>query len=180
MTKHDIASLSCKLLGIYFIVNSLAYCIATINTIISWIQGNEFSLFVLTYIGPTLIYLIFGLLLWFYGSIIAKNITKTMELTSEEHTKSTAYDIQAIGFSLIGLYLLGSAIPKLSSYVVAIVLVPNTNFSTISRGIETVVQVVIGLGLLLGSKGLLCLVKTLRYSGGKKEENDSESNSDGV
>lgn len=175
MSKHEIVTLSCKLLGIFFIANSLVYCITSISTIINLIQEYQFNFFAYTYVGPFLVYLIFGLVLWFYGSSVANIITKEMDTNAaDKHTRVTADEAQSIGFSLIGLYILGGALPKLSSFFVALMLVPNTSFATISRGIEVIVQVVLGLFLLLGSQGLLGAIKALRYSGRPNKNGDSD------
>jgi len=85
-------------------------------------------------------------------------------------------DIQRVAFSVLGLYFIGSSLPKLVSSLINMYFLTNApNSTTIFMlglgGILT--QFIIGLGIFLGSQGLANFLKAMR-SAGIKRENDSE------
>jgi hypothetical protein len=163
MNKTEIATLSLKILSIYFLfkildqVDNLIYLIAYYNNLN---EGNFVNY--LMAIVPAILYLIFGTLLWFSSPRLAYIIFKkdtniaTLDLSPD--------NIQLVAFSIAGFFLITNAIPQLSNILVY-------NFTTMayagkailkSEIILAFIKVLLGMWLLLGSKGIVNFVNSLR------------------
>lgn len=173
MNGREIGNIACKILGIFFIVqgtNTLASVISFITTT-QGLRGYE----ILINICFALFYIVCGVLLWFLSDKISV-IMNTGKETTDNKSVLEIGDIQRVSFSVLGLYFMGSSLPKIVSNLINMYLLTNGPNSTTRLllglgGILT--QFIIGLGIFLGSQGLVNFLKAM-MSAGIKRENDSE------
>jgi len=170
---REIGNIACKILGIFFIVqgtNTLA-SIISFKASTPGLNGYQ-SLLNICF---ALIYIFCGILLWFLSDKISV-IMNTGKRNADNKSVIEIGDIQRVAFSVLGLYFIGSSLPKLVSSLINMYFLTNApNSTTIFMlglgGILT--QFIIGLGIFLGSQGLANFLKAMR-SAGIKRENDSE------
>lgn len=170
MNKHEIAKLACKLLGLYTFINAIGAVLSFVANLPLLMQGNNAALSLLYSTIPFLVWAFFGLILWFKADSFARAMVSD-SVEAQESGQLSATEVQAIAFSVIGLVFLASSLPKAASLLGSLYQTKQ-NINMINPRIDNVagviVQFLVGLGLFLGSNGLVGLLKSLRYSGGKK------------
>lgn len=129
-----------------------------------------FGLQIINFLGPLAAHLIFGFLLFFKTDYF---IPQEFAGETESSTNITGAEIQFITFTFMGLYLLTSALPSILSLIILFVTKNNNpQFNEIylkylnpAYVTSTVAELIIGTWLLLGSQGLVNLIRKLRYAG---------------
>ncbi|WP_088186648.1 hypothetical protein [Desulfosporosinus sp. FKA] len=179
MSKQEIASLACKILGIYMIIQGLNVMV-NIIPVYYFTPQQGFSNNLLVIIIPFAVLIVFGVLLWPLSNKLADLMVKG-ETNFHEESGVKASDIQRVSFSVLGLLLFGNSIPKLISELVSFYSMRGMANSTVrllgQLGVlGTIVQFIIGLGIFLGSEGLVNFLNTIRNAGlnDKKDSNDHE------
>lgn len=173
MNGREIGNLACKILGIFFIVQGTNTLASILSFIVSTSGLNGYES--LLNICFALIYIVLGVLLWFLSDKISA-IMNTGKRNADNKSVIEIGDIQRVSFSVLGLYFMGSSLPKLVSNLINMYFLTNAPDSTTRLilglgGILT--QFIIGLGIFLGSQGLVNFFKAMR-SAGIRRENDSE------
>ena len=172
MTKKEIVSLSLKLAGIYCLILSISYFgFAIMNAVSSWRQG---FLYMLISITPSVLLLLFGAYLIFSNKLPSK-IASSM-IQEEKTTSFTFQDIQVLAFSIIGVWLISSAIPTFIQAILQItVLYSGSQQSvpvySISQIVASVLKLALGIYLFSGSKGLAKLWQKFQSTRGMKPSN---------
>lgn len=171
MSKREIASLACKILGIYLVIqginvmaNVLSVLIATPNQIE---PGSSINI-----IFPYIFLIIFGILLWILSDKLSLILVKG-ETHSGDGSDIKADDIQRIAFSVIGLSFIGNSLPRLVSTLTNMYITrkaPNIAINLLPGTASQMTQILLGAWLVLGSQGLVNLLNMLRNAGIKKEE----------
>lgn len=109
----------------------------------------------------SILMLLIAITLWFFPLTVASKLISG-KATAEYPTFSLE-QIQSAGASLLGLWVLSSAVPNLGFYAVAIFVtgatVESGTYASIAR---LVIEVVIGLWLLFGARGIFGLVHWAR------------------
>ena len=99
--------------------------------------------------------------LWFFPLTVASKLISGK--TTTEYPAISLDQIQSVGASLLGLWVLSSAVPNLGYYAIAIfatgATVESGAFATIVR---LTIEVVIGLWLLFGARGIFGIVQWSR------------------
>ena len=166
MTKRDVAMLACKIVALY------AFYYSTV-----WLGFLVHSLSM--GIIPAALSLVFGIILWHK----AERIADRMVGTSEEvvSVKFNSEDILAIAFSVVGLVIILSAIPSIFSLVLQYWLSDDLSraavFASAQRQAMMVIyflEIIVGAWLLLGSRGFVRLIKSVRTVGLKRREGLTE------
>ena len=173
MTGSQIASLSLKLMGIFTIIQA----VPILKDLSSYFMFKGSNFMEPDKLPPSYNYLLIGILssicllillgacLIIYSDSLGKKIIKENNDTKIS-TDLTAKDLQAIAFSVIGLVMIVFAIPhlvKIASNIQVLKLYgneyPGKNVSagTWAYAIGLSVQVIMGLLLFLGSRGLSSL-----------------------
>lgn len=165
---YKVAKLSCKILGLYTVVNS----ITGMFTIVLMPQGTAG---ILKMIFPVVVQAIIGLLLW----LLADTIANLMITDGDNSSASVSGkgDGQRIAFSVLGLFFIGTSIPKLISSILAVLFTPHQvqvaqPMITYRLLIKSTSQFVVGLVIFLGSNGLVGLLNTLRSAGLPKDKTE--------
>lgn len=177
VSKQEIASLACKILGFYMIIQGINV-MANVIPIYMTAPQQGFSNNLMETIFPFLFLIIFGVLLWPLSGKLAVIMVKG-EPHFHEDPGVKASDIQRVSFSVLGLLLLGNSIPKLVSEAVDFYTmrgIPNSTariFST--QGVAgSITQFIIGLGIFLGSRGLVNFLNAIRNAGLSREKDFSD------
>lgn len=158
MTKKEIAVLSFKVLSIYAFIRVIDNVYYTLGSITSTEEGANRLLI----IAPQLLLVLSGILLWYIAPRLASSVFKSS--TIENEPNASLSDIQAVAFSVVGIFLLASSIPE----IVKIIVIYNTMWAVGSK--EVLIQAIIvlsikmilGLWLLLGSRGLVKFIRSTR------------------
>jgi len=176
MTKKEIVSLSLKLAGIYCLIMSISYFgFAIMNVVSSWRQGFSYMLISIT---PSVLLLLFGAYLIFSSKL--PSIMASSMIQEEKTTSFTFQDIQVLAFSIIGVWLLSSAIPIFIRNIVEIMVMHLTSQQSvpvfrdkyfISRIVAAVLKLALGIYLFSGSKGLAKLWQKFQSTRGVKPSN---------
>ncbi len=182
MTKKEIVSLSLKLAGIYCLIMSISYLSFAIMSARSALRQGFWDMLIsitpvvllLLSFTPVALLLLFGAYLIFSNKLPSK-IASSM-IQEEKTTCFTFQDIQVLAFSIIGVWLLSSAIPNFM-YAIARITVSSTSqesvsvFSDsyfISRIGTAVLKLALGIYLFSGGKGLAKLWQKFHSTRGMK------------
>jgi len=163
VNKREIASLACKILGIFFIIQGTNVLSLTLSVAATSPIAHE-SFFNVIF---SLIYILFGVLLWFLSDKLSA-IMVAREIHSNEGSGIQISDIQRIAFSVLGLFFLGNSVPRLVSTLTNGYFMSGSAYSVTRLVLEaggTVVQLIIGLGIFLGSQGLVNFLNNIRTAG---------------
>ncbi|GAB6154423.1 hypothetical protein JCM17380_31730 [Desulfosporosinus burensis] len=174
MSNREVASLGCKILGVYMIIQGINVSTSVLS--FSLATSNQMAKENLLNISYPLMYILFGVLLWLLSNKLSVIIIKG-ETHFNEGTGISASDIQRVAFSVLGLFFLGNSLPRLVSLV--------ANFYTMrGRGITIsgaeillgaggeITQLIVGLWIFLSAKGLVNFLKKIRTAGLEKEEEE--------
>lgn len=169
MSKREIASLACKILGIFFIIQGTNVLSLTVSVAATSPIAHE-SLFNVIF---SLTYILFGVLLWFLSDKLSAILIK-----GESHSNAGSglgvSDIQRVMFSVLGLYFIGNSVPNLVSALLNTYSMNETFTTRIILGSGGLItEFITGLGIFFGSQGLVDFLNTIRTAGLKKG-NDSE------
>ena len=169
MNKSEIASLACKILGIFFIIQGTNLLSLTVSVAAMSPIAHE-SLFNIIFSS---IYILFGVLLWLLSDKLSGILIKG-ESHSDEGSGLGASDIQRVCFSVLGLYFIGNSVPNLVSALMNTYSMNETFTTRIILGSGGVItEFIIGLGIFFGSPVLVNFLNTIRTAG-LKRGNDSE------
>ncbi len=174
MTKKEIVSLSLKLAGIYCLIMSIPHVGIVIGAVSTWRLG---FLFMLISITPVVLLLLFGAYLIFSSKLASKMASSMIQ--EEKTTSFTFQDIQVLAFSIIGVWLISSAIPYFIYAIVRIVEHSTSQQSVpvfrdsniISQIVTAVLKLALGIYLFSGSKRLAKLWQKVQSTRGMKPSN---------
>ncbi|HEY8911122.1 MAG TPA: hypothetical protein VIM51_12725 [Desulfosporosinus sp.] len=175
MSKTEMASLACKILGIYIIIQGINV-FSSVLLFAPTPAPDQMAHENFVNIIFSLVYFIFGVLLLFFSDKLS-----AVMVTGGTHTKEVAgievSDIQRVAFSVLGLYFMGSSLPKLvSTLTSAMRALPNSFTGFILLGsVGIITEFIIGLGIFLGSQGLVSFLNNMRTMGLKKEDDNVEN-----
>jgi len=184
MTKHEIAALACKILGIYAIIQAMMILFHFGQTFryLDYRQPEGISTAWSMIVGlvPFVLLLIFGILLWLLADQLAERMVSASEISDTRSKTNGAY-IQAIAFSVVGLFVLAHAIPRAIQLIISLALSSPTMqnpwglyANRIAQFGALVAQFAIGLWLVFGARGLIGILRITRQVGSKKLENIQE------
>lgn len=163
MTKNDIAKLCFKLLAVYFI-GQLFYQFENIGTYLLYnqeMQEHEKYSYVMA-ILPSILFVFFGLILWFAAPSLANSIFKK-EL-SEDGEKGSIENFHSVAFSVAGLFLFSTSISEIVEYIVYwlhFVSAPGNPTLTPSI-IIAILKILLGVWLIVGSKSIVRTIRSYR------------------
>ncbi len=191
MTKREIASLACKILAVYALLQLPQY-VQGIYFLLSGIFAGELwgedihriqSLFwdLSTVFVPTVLYLVAGILLWRRSNALASRMVSDDQPPEGQPTIS-GQAVSAIAFSVVGLVVLVHAIPRIASilsYLISHKTMPEFEGRWTANVIAELtalgVQVILGAVLLMTSRGLSRLVMKIRTAGQNNSEQESHT-----
>jgi hypothetical protein len=162
MQKEQIVGLAVRLFAIFLVVYTIRYGSSLLPMTH---PPNNVSFLLIT--GFTVPLLLAAFLLWTFPLTIAKTILPEVK-TSSGTVPLEASGIQVVAFSILGLWVLSTAVPDVFYWSTFIYLAKGINFSLtpehIGNALATVIELVIGFWLLFGAKGLRGLLRLARTS----------------
>jgi len=152
-------------LAIYVLRNGIA--------LVPYFQAEHTQLLSYAYLFLMICLLLTALYLWYFPLTIAKRLVSFKEPGQADVASATADEVQVIGYTILGLYLLFDVLSDIA-YWGFIWLVSSRNqdipielsLEQRSSVVATGVELVFVLFLLLGAKGISQLIRRFRYGGG--------------
>jgi len=177
VSQRDIASLACKILGIYIFIQGINVLSSVLS--VSLTTKNEIGYEIIFNIIFSLVYILVGVLLWMIADKLSIIMVRR-ENHSNEASGISANDLQRVSFSVLGLYFIGNSLPRLVATLTNMygLKMGGTPISTPRLILEAgapITEFIVGFGILLGSQGLANLLKTIRIMGLKREEEIEEN-----
>ncbi|MEL7568551.1 MAG: hypothetical protein AAGU27_27290 [Dehalobacterium sp.] len=169
MNNREVASLACKILGMYIIIQAINVLFTFFYvSVTTSFQDNILNL------SFAIGYILFGILLWYFSDKLSVIMVKTKNC-DKESLSLDINSIQRVAFSVLGLFFIGNSLPKLVGLLCNIYLsMIDHNLSSIlilrSGGI--IAEFIIGLVIFLGSKGLVNFLNKMRNFGLEIEDKD--------
>ncbi len=172
MEKEEMAYIGCRLLALYYIVNAL-YAITTFTLFFtSWKRAQVKLTFpeasmVYYQLAPFVFYVIAGCVLWFGAGKIVNTLLPGSNIDNGLRSM-TAFQVQSVIFSAIGILVLSLTIPDIVGALYTMTQWQNiSTFSQVSlefktQAVELVIRMFVGVFLLFGSKGLSSLLVRVR------------------
>jgi hypothetical protein len=159
MNLQPIASLALKLLGIHTLILAMPY-----TQLLFMLSKQYRSLpLICGALSPILLLTGTGIALIAYSNRLAHTLVRE-NVAHSESSQAAPHDIQAIAFSVVGIYLFATALPKLVPLFLNIGLLHRAGYEGLAEkavaeawanGTGIVIQMALGLGLFFGDKGLV-------------------------
>lgn len=176
MSKRDIASLACKVIAVFLIIQGISIMANLLSFYISLpiIMGMMEREPLVNMIFPYIFYLLSGIMLWIFSNKLAKHMVK------EENGSDTAVslniksiEIERILISVLGLYFVGNSLPDIVAMLTNMYWmreIPQASIRVLPDAIGQITQFILGMAIFFGSRGLVGLVYAIRSKGSKNEE----------
>jgi hypothetical protein len=181
MQKKDIAIIAVRLLALYVIVTTVYNLPDYLGVIHLNLLGDDAlgRAFFITHTIGAVIKFIIGIALWFYSTFLANLITKDLPESSPSKKEFTLAHVQVVAVSLIGLFILSSAIPDFLAIIISYIFpAANPNYvrsldiagnKKVEIPITTLITVALKLGLgfwfLLGANGIVTAIREIWAKG---------------
>lgn len=180
MQKKDIAIIAVRLLALYFIVMTVYFLPNYVTIVGLGFREDAVSRAVaITGIIGGISKLIIGIALWVYSTSLANLITKGLPEPSRSKKEFSLGGIQMVAVSLVGLFILSSAIPDFAEVIISYIFpqanpnyvrsldiagkmkveIPVTTLVTIA------LKLVLGFWFLLGAKGIVTVIREIWAKG---------------
>ena len=166
MTSAQIVGLGVRLFAIWLIVSVLQHVPNMWQFSAS--AESHTSVYVVT-LAVGLLLLLLAVALWFFPLTVAKALIPSSSKT--DYVKVPLEQAQSVGFTLLGLWVLASAVPD-SFYWLFILYqtsVPELKFELGTRHyasvVSTSIRLILGIWLLFGARGLLGVLRWARSAG---------------
>jgi len=163
MTSNDIAKLCFKLLAVYFVIQLFYQAENIVNYLL---YNNEMQEYVkanyIAAILPSILFSLFGLLLWFIAPHLANSVFKPKPAGKKRRVP--VENFHSVAFSVAGLFLFIMSLSGIVEYIVYdIKLADSTGRHSLSHLIIiAIIKMVLGVWLILGSKGIVNGIRSLR------------------
>lgn len=163
MKKEQVVGLGVRLFAIFLVVYTIRYGSSLLP--MTRAPDNVSLLFIASFTIPLLLA---ALLMWMFPLTVAGTILPKMK-ASGRSVPLRRDEIQVVAFSILGLWVLSTAVPDLFYWSTFVYLAKRINLSLtpshIGNVVATVIELIIGFWLLFGARGLRGLVRVLRSSG---------------
>ena len=183
MSKRDIASLACKVIAVFLILQAISVMANLLSFYVSLpvIMGMAEREPLVNMIFPYIFFLISGILLWIFSDKLAILMVKEEEDSETAASMSIkGTDIERILFSVLGLYFMAHSLPYIVSMLTNMYWmsdIPQASMRVLPDALGKITQFIMGLAIFLGSQGLVGLLKTVRSIGIKQAEEANQENS---
>ncbi len=183
MTKREIAVLACRTLAIVALINVIQSSSRLLVLLFEAFNPDKFgppnpligpvplsAMLALLYVSPLALLLIFAGFLWAQADFVATKIVG--ERDANMTPIQINHDAQTLAFTILGVYVLTIALPRLSQLLVHAWNVGSQD-ATLRQDwtgfapnlIYASVELALGLWLIFGARGLVSLLKNVRDVG---------------
>jgi hypothetical protein len=166
MTSAQIVGLGVRLFAIWLVVSVLQH-VPLMWQFSASVESSGSTYVVTVAVGALLLVLAAGL--WFFPLAVANTLIPSSSKT--DYVQLSLDQAQSVGFTLLGLWVLASAVPDSFYWLFMIyqASVPETLFelrtSNYASMVSTAVRLILGIWLLFGARGLLGLLRWARSAG---------------
>lgn len=165
MSKEQIVGVTVRLFAIFLALYTLRYA-SNLLPYTAMPPPNNISF---VFIGTLALFpILVAVLLWFFPLTVAAKLIPDIN-TKEQTTSIGAGSIEVVAFSVMGLWVLATAIPDIFYWVTFVHQVksagmgsPELSPENLGNIVATTVELAIGSWLLFGSKGLLSIIRRVR------------------
>lgn len=168
MHKEQVVGIAVRLFAIFIGLYTLRHVITLIPHV-SAPPPNNFSLMFIFLLATPL--MLAAILLWRFPLVVAAKIIPDVR-TKNLVTPLNADSIGIVAFSVMGLWVLATAVPDIVYWITFIYRIKSIEIGNptlppekIAGLVSTIVELAIGFWLLFGSRGILGLIKLARYAG---------------
>jgi len=168
MTSAQVLGLGVRLFAIWLVVSLLRHVPGIWQFNVSDVAGGSSSTNVVIVVVAVLI-LALAAWLWFFPLTVANKLIPRSSRT--DHIHVPIEQAESVGFSLLGLWVLASSVPDSFYWIFMAYQASRPNSilelraSEYSYMVATVVEVILGIWLLFGAKGLRGLLRWARTAG---------------
>ena len=174
MNYKVLAKMGLRLIALYYFVTYCSFTVTFIMNLLGMKGKTDPATF--AYSMPMLFMIAAGVLLWIFAGKIADFLVG--EAKEEETSGAIDYDkILSIGFCIAGVLVTAKAIPALFNDAYQLHLMADAGMKDgggaysnyVGQVISAGIQSIIGIGLLLGNKGIVNIIKKVRAVGVDEE-----------
>lgn len=168
MQKEQIVGIAVRLFAVFLAIYVLRYS----SGVISYIAKSTDYVIGLPFLAVIVLFpLLAALLLWLFPLSVASRLIP--DIKAKEPPKAlSGSEAELIAFSVLGLWVLASAVPDVFNWVTFVYLMKSSGAGraelspdNIGNIVATVIELVIGFWLLFGSRGVIVVVKRMRHAG---------------
>ncbi len=174
MNTHDASVLASRILGIYALIQSISY-LPALGTQIGFSAGVRPGANLDFAYAFTILYFVLAFGLGLFLLLAAERVAVLLFKSDSDETEGDAVrkeDVQLIGFSVIGVFILVQVLPRMIRLILLLVMAGDaTRYrpvdlqqTLLDLGVD-LVQFGLGVWLLLGGKGLVGAIRRLRERG---------------
>lgn len=165
--KEQIVGIAIRLFAIFLVIYTLRHASSFLPYLVdSQSIKVDLSFVLLVTVVPILV----AAFLWLLPLTIARNIIPGMGAKEPSSTLSNS-EIAAVAFPILGLWVLTTAIPDTFYWATFTYMVKNAGLGkpelspeNVGNIVATIVELLIGFWLLLGSRGIASMLNRLRYA----------------
>lgn len=174
MNYRNIAKLACQIMAIYYFILSINMIPSFIVTLVYFHDRiNDMGQQISSYLAMSGPMLIASIILW----VFADKISKLMAGDSLESTENISLDLKnktVLAFVIMGMFILTRSIPDLTRLLSQFMIMNSGQMVNseskayidyLTRIIADIVQILMGLWLLLGSRGIVKVLQGFRDFG---------------
>ena len=164
MSREDVIAVASRLFSLFLFISAVRIIGTALQTQheVDFVQGLIYST-----LPVVLVYVAVAAFLWYFPLTVARKLLPVMKDTGSP-ISSAGSDVAAIAFSVLGLWVLAYAISDGVYWVVFVSAVTDTGghlpltIQQKSRIVSLLVQALLGLCLVFGSRGISALLRNLR------------------
>jgi len=165
MTSRDAITVVVRIIAVWLLFRALQVA-AQMSALA---DGSKFpGIVALGLLGFGILLATAVVLLWVFATRIA-GLLLPRDTSTTDLAQMNAQDFKQAAFSIVGLYLVATALPSLGYWVAFVQRSMKVNPDAFNPSIEmyativrAVVQLIVGVYLLLGSRGLAAMIRQLR------------------
>lgn len=168
MQKEEIVGLAVRLFAIFLGFHTVRYVLSLIPYLSSSSANHIGVAFLISLVVISSLVIT---LLWLFPLTIAAKLIPSFE-PKDRPEPLCVEGVQVVAFSVMGLWVLTTAIPDAFYWIVLAYRVKHADLESASLSTEqvayifsTAVELIIGLWLLFGSQGLVGVIRRIRYAG---------------
>lgn len=173
MSREDIVAVAVRLFALFLVITAVRHAAGLASL------GRHEELFVTILSATAALFALtvaFAAVLWYFPLTIARKLLPSLRDTGAPLSPE-GLRVQEIATIVLGLWVLASALPDTSYWLTLALFTSGAGYEAFSwlpenkaNVVATAVEIVIGLGLVLGARGLSNLLYRLRYGSGETSQ----------
>jgi len=168
---HKLAFVACRIISVYLLANWLG---AFSRSVVALFADSFRTPNILIGVVGMAIPMLIGVLIWIFSNKLAGFMVKPQE-GQDANLMSVTFDldtIQVLAFTVMGVFLIVNTVPSLVSTLAVYAILPKPDIGQVrlevlSALLNSGIQIIMGVWLVLGGKGLVALIKKIRTVGVK-------------